>query len=50
MMIKSFKRSDLQNLEHSHTEIRQLDAARDESYHALQFTVRAPKYRRAADV
>ena len=31
-------------------EIRELDAARDESYRALQFTVRAPKYRRAADV
>lgn len=39
MMIKSFKRSDLQNLEHSYTEIRQLDAARDESYRAQQFTV-----------
>ena len=49
MMIKSFKRSDLQNLEHSHTGIRQLDAARDESYRALQFTVRAAKHRRAAD-
>ena len=32
------------------TEIRQLDAARDESYRALQFTVRAAKHRRAADV
>ena len=31
-------------------EIRELDAARDESYRALQFTVRAPKYRRATDV
>ena len=31
------------------TEIRQLDAARDESYRALQFTVRAAKHRRAAD-
>ena len=31
-------------------EIRELDAACDESYRALQFTVRAPKYRRAADV
>ena len=31
-------------------EIRELDAARDESYRALQFTVRAAKYRRAADV
>ena len=49
MMIKSFKRSDLQNLEHSYTEIRQLDAARDESYRALQLTVRAAKHRRAAD-
>ena len=49
MMIKSFKRSDLQNLEHSHTEIRQLDAARDESYRTLQFTVRAAKHRRATD-
>ena len=50
MMIKSFKRSDLQNLEHSHTEIRQLYAARDESYRTLQFTVRAAKHRCAADV
>ena len=32
------------------TEIRQLDAARDESYRALQFTVRAAKHRRATDV
>ena len=32
------------------TEIRQLDAARDESYRTLQFTVRAAKHRRAADV
>ena len=31
------------------TEIQQLDAARDESYCALQFTVRAAKHRRAAD-
>ena len=31
-------------------EIRELDAARDESYRALQFTVRAPKYRRTTDV
>ena len=50
MMIKSFKRSDLQNLEHSYTEIRQLDAARDESYRAQQFTVWVAKHRRAADV
>ena len=32
------------------TEIRQLDAARDESYRALQFTVRAARHRRATDV
>ena len=32
------------------TEIRQIDATRDESYCALQFTVRAAKHRRAADV
>ena len=32
------------------TEIRQLDTVRDESYRALQFTVRAAKHRRAADV
>ena len=32
------------------TEIRQLNAVRDESYRALQFTVRAAKHRRAADV
>ena len=94
MMIKNFKRSNLQNLEHSQyainlhaiyteanieklnvllpalktcidkeeqalnlprgkefmEEIRELDAARDESYRALQFTVRAAKYRRAANV
>ena len=94
MMIKSFKRSDLQNLEHSQyainlhaicteaniekintllpalktcidkeeqalnlprgkefmQEIRELDAARDESYRALQLTVQTAKYRRAADV
>ena len=31
------------------TEIRQIDATRDESYCALQFTVRAAKHRRAAD-
>ena len=31
------------------TEIRQIDATRDESYCALQFTVRAVKHRRAAD-
>ena len=31
------------------TEIRQFDAVRDESYRALQFTVRAAKHRRAAD-
>ena len=31
-------------------EIRELDAARDESYRALQLTVRAAKYRRGADV
>lgn len=49
MMIRISKKSHLQNLEHSHTEIRQLDAARDESYRALQFTVRAAKHRRAAD-
>ena len=48
-MIRISKKSHLQNLEHSHTEIRQLDAARDESYRALQFTVRAAKHRRAAD-
>ena len=94
MMIKSFKRSDLHNLEHSQyainlhaicteaniekintllpalktcidkeeqalnlprgkefmQEIRELDAARDESYRALQLTVQTAKYRRAADV
>ena len=49
MMIRISKKSHLQNLEHSHTEIRQLDAARDESYRALQFTVRAAKHRPAAD-
>ena len=32
------------------TEIRQFDAVRDESYRALQLTVRAAKHRRAADV
>ena len=32
------------------TEIRQLDTVRDESYRALQFTVRAAKHRRTADV
>ena len=31
------------------TEIRQLNAVRDESYRALQFTVRAAKHRRATD-
>ena len=31
-------------------EIRELDAARDESYRALQFTVRAAEHRRGADV
>ena len=31
-------------------EIRELDAARDESYRALHFTVQVAKYRRAADV
>ena len=31
-------------------EIRELDAARDESYRALQLTVRAAKHRCAADV
>ena len=32
------------------TEIRQLDTVRDELYCALQFTVRAAKHRRSADV
>lgn len=32
------------------TEIRQLDTVRDESYRALQLTVRAAKHRRTADV
>ena len=49
MIIKISKKSHLQNLEHSHTEIRQLDTVRDESYRALQFTVRAAKHRPAAD-
>ena len=31
------------------TEIRQIDVARDKSYRAQQFTVRAAKHRRAAD-
>ena len=31
------------------TEIRQLDTVHNESYRALQFTVRAAKHRRAAD-
>ena len=50
MIIKISKKNHLQNLEHSHTEIRQLDAVRDKSYRALQLTVRAAKHRRAADV
>ena len=94
MMIKSFKRSDLQNLEHSQyainlhalcteanieklnpllpalktcidkeelalnlprgkeimQEIRELDAARDESYRALQLCVELAEHKRAADV
>ena len=94
MMIKSFKRSDLQNLEHSQyainlhaicteanieklnallptlktcidkeeqalnlphgkefmEEIRELDAARDESYRALQLCVELAAHKRAADV
>ena len=41
-MIRISKKSHLQNLEHSHTEIRQLDRA-------LQLTVRAAKHRRATD-
>ena len=49
MIIKISKKNHLQNLEHSHTEIRLLDAARDESYRAQQFTVQAAKHRRAAD-
>ena len=50
MIIKISKKSHLQNLEHSHTEIQQLDTVRDESYRALQLTVRAAKHRRTADV
>ena len=49
MKINIFDKQRLQNLEHSHTEIRQLDTARDESYRAQQFTVRAAKHPRAAD-
>ena len=39
MIIKISKKSHLQNLEHSHTEIRQFDTVREESYRAQQFTV-----------